>query len=133
MVETSVHVSVTVSRPAEDVYSFVSQPQNLPLWAAGLSGAIRYEDGQWLSESPMGTVAVEFVETNAFGVADHTVVLPDGERVFNPMRVLAAGDGSEVVFTLRRRPGMSEADFDADRDAVQRDLAALRALLDPPK
>jgi hypothetical protein len=33
------------------------------------------------------------------------------------MRVIPNRDGCDVVFTVRRRPGMSETDFAADVDA----------------
>jgi hypothetical protein len=35
-----------------------------------------------------------------------------------------------VVFTVRRRPGMSDEDFDRDADAVAADLALLKRLLE---
>jgi hypothetical protein len=34
-----------------------------------------------------------------------------------------------VVFTVRRRAGVDEAEFSADADAVAADLAALRSLM----
>lgn len=51
------------------------------------------------------------------------MTLPSGEEVLNPMRVLPHERGSEVVFTVRRRAGMSDADFEAD------DLATLGRLV----
>src|SRR5512139_1010493 len=94
------HVSVSIERPPQDVYAFASDPANLPRWAAGLSRGIEEVDGEWVADSPMGKVKVRFVPRNAFGVLDHDVVLPTGESVHNPMRVLPNGAGSEVVFTL---------------------------------
>ena len=47
------------------------------------------------------------------------------------MRVIPNGDGCDVVFTVRRRPGMSDADFAADVAAVDADLATLRSVLQP--
>jgi hypothetical protein len=70
------------------------------------------------------------VEPNPYGVLDHWVTLESGERFYNPMRVVADGDGCELVFTLRRQPGVSEADFDRDAEAVAADLAAVRRLLE---
>jgi hypothetical protein len=63
-------------------------------------------------------------------VLDHDVTLPSGETVHNPMRVLANGDGSEVVFTLYRRPAVSDAEYEADAAAVAADLERLKALLE---
>ena len=79
----------------------------------------------------MGTVRVRFVEPNAFGVLDHDVRLESGVSVHNSMRVVARDDGrSEVIFTLFRRPGVSDAEFDADAGAVEKDLGALKEILE---
>lgn len=45
------------------------------------------------------------------------------------MRVVTNGDGCDVVFSVRRRPEMSDADF-AYADAVSRDLAVLRSVME---
>jgi hypothetical protein len=125
------HISTSIGRPVAEVYDFASSPANLPLWAAGLAGSVELVDGQWVADSPMGRVTIAFVPRNDLGVLDHRVGLPSGERVYNPMRVIPDGSGCEVVFTVRRRAGMTDDDFARDADAVAADLAALRRLLDP--
>jgi hypothetical protein len=94
MVHESVHVSTTIDCPAADVYDYASNPVNLSTWAAGLADQdVQLVDGQWVVESPMGRVIVAFVPTNDFGILDHDVILPDGETVRNPMRVIPNGGG----------------------------------------
>src|SRR5262245_29109162 len=110
-------LSVHIDRPAQEVYDYASNPANLPAWAAGLGTSIENADGKWTLHSPSGPVVVAFAARNAFGVLDHDVTLPSGETVYNPMRVTADGTGSEVVFTLRRRPAMSDEEFERDSDA----------------
>jgi hypothetical protein len=106
-------------------------PANLSIWAAGLAESpLRQIDGKWVADSPLGRVAVAFVRPNDLGVADHDVTLPSGETVTNPMRIFANGDGCDVVFSVRRLAAMSEADFASDVDAVARDLASLRSLME---
>ncbi len=78
----------------------------------------------------MGPVVIAFVPSNDHGVLDHDVTLPSGETVHNPMRVIAAGGGSEVVFTLRRAPGMTDEEFTQDAATVSADLAALKRVLE---
>jgi hypothetical protein len=78
----------------------------------------------------MGRVLVRFVPVNEYGVLDHDVVLPDGTSVTNPFRVLADGPGSEVVFTVRRRPAMTDEEWAADAVAVTADLEALKRVLE---
>jgi hypothetical protein len=63
-------------------------------------------------------------------VPDHYLTLHSGEVIYVPMRVIADDSGSEVVFTARRRPGMTDDEFKADGDAVTADLARLKHLLE---
>jgi hypothetical protein len=129
---SSRHLGIAIDRPAADVYAFVSDPRNLPRWAAGLGSSIELIDGRWIADSPMGRVAVAFAEPNDYGVADHRVTLASGETFYNPLRVIADAGACEVVFTLRRQPGMSDEDFDRDARAVATDLATLKRLLETP-
>lgn len=130
MVTDSRHISTSIERPASETYDYARNPANLPTWAAGLGGSVELVDGQWVAESPMGRVVVAFAPANDFGVLDHRVTLPSGQTVDNPMRVIADGDGCEVVFTVRRQPGMSDEEFDRDAEAVRADLATLKRVLE---
>lgn len=126
----SQHISVSINRPANQIYEFAANPQNLPQWASGLSGSIQNIAGDWIAESPMGRIQVKFAEPNHYGVLDHEVTLPSGATVYNPMRVFPNNDGSEVVFTLYRRPDMSDQQFAEDAQAVASDLQRLKRLLE---
>lgn len=129
MASRSQHLSIDIDRPASFVYDLAADPTILPRWAAGLAGAeVLREGDHWVTDSPMGRVTIRFAPRNDFGVLDHQVTLPSGETVDNPLRVLADGDGCEVVFTLRHRPGMTDDDVARDAAAVCRDLAALKEL-----
>ncbi|UOG23319.1 SRPBCC family protein [Gordonia amicalis] len=124
------HVSTVIGASADDVYEFVSEPDNLPEWAAGLatSEVVRRGD-DLVAESPMGTVTVRFVPRNTLGVVDHDVILPNGATMHNPLRVLPHPEGAEVVFTVRQLP-MSDEEFDRDTLMVEEDLARLKALFE---
>ena len=125
-----VHLSRSLDHDVAAVSRIAGDPANLPAWAAGLSAGVRQEGGRWFADSPMGVVEVAFTGPVELGVLDHDVTLPDGTTVRNPFRVVANDQGSEAVFTLFRRDGVSEAEFDADADAVRSDLDRLAALLD---
>jgi len=128
-VAPSLHLPVVIERPWRTVYEYVSDPRNLPRWAAGLAGSeVQREVSQWSMSSPMGRVLVSFVPENELGVVDHTVTLPTGESVLNPLRVLPlTEDSCEVVFTLRRRT-MTEAELAEDAEAVRADLDQLKEI-----
>ncbi|MFE3519700.1 SRPBCC family protein [Streptomyces sp. NPDC059166] len=124
------HISARIDRPAGEVYDYASDPRNLPAWASGLSSSITETDGRWVADSPMGKVSVSFAPRNDYGILDHEVTLPSGEAVHNPVRVIPDTAGCDVVFTLRRQPGMSDADFRRDAETVSADLATLKHLLE---
>ena len=130
MAHESRHIGQPVACPAQVAYDYASDPRNVPEWAPGLGSAVEQVGGTWFIESPMGRVAVAFAPPNEFGVLDHSVTLPTGEFVHNPMRVIPDGDGCEVVFTLRRQDGVSDDDFEQDAAAVAADLRTLKQLLE---
>ena len=129
---TSRHVSVWVEAAPDVVYAIAADLHQLPRWASGLAeGALRQTAQGWVADSPMGEVVIEFAPTNEFGVLDHVVRMPTGEAVYNPMRVVPAGENEprcEVVFTVRRRAGMTDEEFESDAATVAADLERLRQL-----
>ena len=125
-------MSVGIARTVHQVYAFVSDPENLPQWATAFCLSVRRSGDEWIVGTPQGPVRVAFVAENDFGVLDHVVTLASGIAILSPMRVVANGAGSEVVFTLFQPPGMSDAEFAADAAMVERDLGTLKAVLEVP-
>ncbi|MBI1257091.1 MAG: SRPBCC family protein [Chloroflexi bacterium] len=124
------HISISINRPFAAVNDFLSVPQNFEQWAAGLGSSFRQQNGEWLFGDADNPARIRFTPKNPFGVADHTVYPPDGSEVYVPMRAVANGSGSEVIFTLYRPPEMTDQQFAADSAAVRRDLEKLKALLE---
>ncbi len=130
MTSESKHLSERINRPADEVYDYASDPANLPEWAPGLGSSVEQVDGRWFVDTPTGRVGVAFAPRNQYGVLDHDVTLPSGEIIHMPVRVITDGSGCEVVFTLRRLPGMSDEDFERDAHAVAADLTRLKRVLE---
>lgn len=125
------HLGVRIARPVADVYAFASDPANLPLWAPGLGTQVEHVGGQWFVVTAEGRARVTFAPPNPFGVLDHEVVTPSGAVVHVPLRAVADGpDACDVVFTLRRAPGTTDADLDRDEGLVRADLERLRDVLE---
>ena len=120
----------SINRPPSDVYRFASNPENLPQWVRSFCLSVKHSGEGWQMETPAGWAAIRFVPTNAFGVLDHVVEAADGENVLNPMRIVANGCGSEVMFTLFQRPGMSDDQFAEDTRMVEADLRTLKRVLE---
>jgi len=124
------HISVSINRQPNEVYDFVSNPENLPKWATGLGNSIKKVNGEWIADAPMGKVRIRFADKNKFGILDHEVVLETGVKVYSPMRVIANNKGSEIFFTLIRQPGTSDEKFEQDAKWVEKDLKILKGLLE---
>ncbi len=108
-------VRMTIERSPAHVYVFVSNPKNLKAWASGLDAAAK----------------VRFVARNLLGVLDHYVNVAGREgEVYVPMRVVANGEGAEVLLTIFRQPGESDEKFAQDTLLVRRDLETLKAVLE---
>lgn len=125
-------VSIEIAVPTETVYRCVRDPDQLPLWAAGICKSVTVKDGVWHVDTgtEIGTVLLTFCADNAFGVLDHTVTLASGQSQNNPVRVVANDDGSELMFTVFQTEGMSDEAFIKDVQAVTRDLKTIKMLLE---
>ena len=123
------HISRFIERKPAEVCAFLADHRNLPKWAAGLSAGVSVENGVVVSDSPMGRVRVRFAAGAEHGIFDHDVTLADETTFHNPLRVLKNDEGSEVVFTLYRRAGVSDEAYERDAATIATDLERLAAAL----
>jgi hypothetical protein len=126
----SLTLSVRIDRPLSIVYAFLVDPANWNQWAFGLGKNLRRSQGEWLADSDSGVGKVRFTPRNDYGVLDHTVTRGSGEQVYVPMRLIANGDGCELLFTLFREAGATDERYRADANFVRRDLNGLKELLE---
>ena len=59
-------------------------------------------------------------------MADHYVSVAPDHEIYVPVRVVANGDGSEVLITVFRLPEMTDAQYREDLDVVRADLERLK-------
>lgn len=132
MTLTTRTLNISVHRNLADTYRFISDPANLPQWAPGLCLSIEKTDREntWLAQTVNGPATVRFAEPNKFGIIDHYVLTATGMEVYVPLRVIANNTGSEVLFTVFKLPGMTDEQFREDAASVQKDLEALKKLLE---
>src|SRR5688572_28591124 len=115
-------LSVSIERPAAEANEFLSAPENFPKWASGLGASLRRAGTDWVAETPEGPATVRFSERDAYAVLHHSVLLPRSGTVYVPLRLVARGEGCELVLTLFRQPDMSDEKSAADAEWVLRDL-----------
>ena len=129
MLETRT-ISISINRNWNDVYEAIWRPESFPKWASGLSKSPLAKYGEvWKAEGPEGPITIRFTDHNVFGVMDHYVNVGIGSQIYIPLRIIPNGEGAEVLLTLFRQPGMSDAKFEADAEWVKRDLLSLKALV----
>lgn len=123
-------VHISIERSWRDVYAFAAKPENMPLWASGLSSGLEPDGTDWITSGPLGNARVTFTPPNDFGVLDHLVTMESGLKVHNALRVVQNGDGAEVMFTLLKLPDMNDERFASDAEWVKKDLQALKTILE---
>jgi hypothetical protein len=124
-------ITVDVERPLTEVYDFLADPLNFPSWASGVGDAWDHQGGNdWVSVSPAGRMVYRFADPNPYGILDHVLTPESGEPVAVPMRVVANCEGTQIVYTLFQRPGMSDERLRSDAEWVTSDLMALKSLLE---
>ncbi len=121
-------LTISIDAPVQRVYAFVRDAEHLPRWVA-FCKAVRREGDGWILTTDGGSMTLRFVDDNTLGVLDHVVSTTDAE-VHVPMRVVANGSGSEVLFTVFRAPAMTDEQLAADVALVERDLRSLKRLLE---
>lgn len=123
-------ISLFINAPSTRVYAYTSNPENLPHWVPSFCKSVQLLNGEWVVQSVAGRAVFQFAPSNSFGVLDHTVTLPSGIKLTNPMRIIPNGAGSEILFTLFQHEGMSDQQFHEDAALVLSDLQTLRRLLE---
>ncbi|WP_375452144.1 SRPBCC family protein [uncultured Devosia sp.] len=124
-------ISVSILRPLAEVYAYLATPINYEQWAAVDKGSLKpLDNGDWQAETPFGLRHFRFSPPNPHGVLDHAIFAPGGEVIYNPMRVVANEEGSELSFMFFRREGMSDAEFSSAVEWITTDFLALKSLLE---
>lgn len=124
------NITISIENSKEKVYQFASNPENFPKWLAFVQSVSKKSDRIWIAESDLGKIEIELSPENEFGILDHTVKLPDGTKVYNPLRVIENGKGSEIIFTLFKMPNKTDEEVNADSAFVKADLKTLKSILE---
>jgi len=125
-------LNVQIARPLDEVYEFLLEPTNFGKWAYAGDAQMKYLGGRdWAVETSVGPRIIRFAERNSFGILDYFALLTaDSPPHPIPMRVVANGEGTELIYTSFQRPGMSEAEWKSVIEWVTADLYALKSLLE---
>ena len=121
---TVVHISILAT--PKSVIAFLADMENWKTWAPWVRSVRRLTENDWSLDSTDGPMTIRFVEPNSFGILDHCVTPESGVSVFNAMRVVPNGSGSELEMMVMQWPEMSSEQFERDVQAVTDDFARLK-------
>lgn len=125
-------ISVGIARPMQQVYDYLSEPANFASWAfVDDARMVSLGQGEWGVETTVGRRIIKFAPRNDFGILTYQarLSLEDAPHLV-PMRVLANGEGTELVYVFLRRPGSSKEAFASLIDWVTADVLVLKSILE---
>ncbi|GAA0664810.1 polyketide cyclase [Kitasatospora atroaurantiaca] len=127
----SVTKTVTIARPAAEVYAFLADPANWPVWAVVNVKAVEPTDDPewWLMATPHGPARLRIRGDAETGLLDHDYV-EEMAAWSVPARVVPNAEGSEFMITFFQPPSFSDAFFDEQTALVDIELATLKQVLE---
>jgi uncharacterized protein YndB with AHSA1/START domain len=122
----------SIHKPLRDVYEFLLRPENFARWAfVGDTKMTSLGDGDWAVETSVGPRILRFADRNRDFVLTHSARnLPTDTPSIIPMRLMANGDGTELIYVFMPRPALSEAEWVSMIEWVTADLGALTSYLE---
>lgn len=121
--------TVSIPTPADELYTFLSDIRNLPVWAVGFARSVRQQEGRWIVTTSSGEIEVELQVNEPARTIDFVLMPARDVRVVAYSRVLANGPGSEFIFTQIQAPGMPDDVFDGQIEALTEEMHVLRSVM----
>lgn len=113
--------------PVDRAFALAADIEALPRWSTRFCLELRREGGGWIVRSPQGEVRFRLEADAASRTVFHCVDTGAGELRM-PLRVAFHGPSALLLFTIRRPPGATEADFLEQCGWVDEELGRLRDL-----
>ncbi len=121
-------VTAVLDAPREEVFAFLSNVDNLPLWATDFARELKYEDGKAKVVNGLGEFFFTIHADGATGVIDMYAGPNEEEMALFPSRVVALGPTrSAYSFTMFKAPGMPDELFESQHQSLQREFGNICA------
>ncbi len=121
-------VTVVLETPREDVFAFLSNVDNLPLWATDFARELKYEGGKAKVVNGLGEFYFRIDADAATGVIDMYAGPSEDEMALFPTRAVALGPRkSAYSFTMFKAPGMPDELFESQYESLRREFDNIRA------
>src|SRR5262245_59416658 len=107
-------VTTVLAAPRDDVFAFLSELENLPLWATEFARELKIEDGCAKVVNGLGEFFFAIEADPETGVIDMLAGPTREELALFPTRVVPLpGDRCAYSFTMFKWPGMPDELFEA--------------------
>lgn len=125
-------IKVSIERPYAEVYNFIADVQNLEKWALPPGSHIQPMGGDsWLLTWPDMQRVLHTTPHNPFGVLDYeSHALGETNSNMTAARLVANGEGCELVVVYFQRAGISLEQYESDAEWFATDLLRLKTLLE---
>src|SRR5438128_1465002 len=104
--------TIHLDAPREEVFEFLADPHNLPMWAVAFAHSVRRDGDAWRVQTAQGEIDLRMSVDAGLGTVDFHMVPAPGSSVTAYSRVIPVGATSEYIFTQLQSAGMSDAAFE---------------------
>ena len=119
-------VTTVVDVPAEHVFSYLAEIENLPRWATEFARELKVVDGRHKVVNGLGEFFFEIRADDETGVIDMLAGPTPDQLALFPTRVVDLGPaGTAFTFTMFRWPGQPEELFEAQHLSLVREFENL--------
>jgi hypothetical protein len=120
-------VTAVLDAPSDDVFSFLSQVENLPLWATDFAQELKVEDGKTKVVNGLGELYFSIDADAGSGVIDMYAGPTEQQMALFPTRVVSLGDGkSAYSFTMFKPAEMPDELFESQYRSLVREFENIR-------
>ena len=131
---TSRTVTAVLDAPRDQVFSFLAEVENLPIWATDFARELRSENGKAKVVNGLGEFYFSIDADPDSGVIDMYAGPTEDQLALFPTRVVALGpETSAYTFTMFKAPDMPDELFESQYRSLQREFDNIRARFARPK
>lgn len=120
-------VTAVLDAPRGQVFTFLSEIENLPRWATEFARELKHEDGRTKVVNGLGEFYFEIDADPETGVIDMYAGPSEDALALFPTRVVELpGARSAFTFTMFQAPGMPDELFASQHEALLREFENIR-------
>jgi len=122
-------LTATFSASPDEVFAYLANVDNLPLWATEFARELKLVDGRHKVVNGLGEFFFEIQSDPRSGVIDMLAGPRDDALLRFPARVVATPTGgSAFTFTMFQAPGQPDGQFEDQYHSLRREFENLKSL-----